>query len=139
MDIAKVEGRALVPLGGALVPQSGLTYKIDLVATEAYGSRPYKKFKSEEVSVDTENGILRFNTRILEIQEFIWQLVFKRSGEGYPTGEFVSIYVDALYNGRCVATASIEGHIIACNNMGSKHGYVIEVQANSEIKVEHHG
>lgn len=139
MDITKVEDRALVPLGGALVPQSGLTYRIDLVATEAYGSRPFKKFKSDEVMVDAEHGILRFNTRALDVQEFIWQLVFKRKGKGNPKGEFVNVYVDAMHHGYCVATATLKGHISTCNNMGPKHGYVIEVQANSEIEVTYHG
>lgn len=138
MDIAKVEDRTLVPLGGALIQGDGMKYRIELVASKKYGSRPFKRFTSDQVSVDAKNGILRFTTRALEIQQFVWELVWIHTGKGSPTGEHVDVYVDATNKDYPIATATLTGYITACNNLGPERGFVIEVQANSEIKVEYH-
>ncbi len=139
MDIAKVEERALVPLGNALVKGSEMRYKIDLVASKKYYSRPYKTFNSDQVLVDEKNGILKFTARPAEVTQFIWELVLMHSGAGNPVGLYTDVYVKAFRKSVMIAEAHLSGNIITCSNVGIEVGYVIEVQANSEIKVEYYG
>ena len=139
MDISKVEERALVPLGGALVKGSEMRYSIDLVASKEYYRRPYKTFKSDQVLVDEKNGILKFTARPAEVTQFIWELVLTHSGAGNPVGLYTDVYVKAFRKNRMIAEAHLSGNIITCSNVGTEIGYVIEVQANSKIEVEHYG
>lgn len=139
MDIAKVEERALVPLGNALVKGSEMRYSIDLVASKKYYSRPYKTFNSDQVLVDEKNGILKFIARPAEVTQFIWELVLMHPGAGNPVGLYTDVYVKAFRKNTMIAEAHLSGNIITCSNVGIEVGYVIEVQANSEIKVEHYG
>ncbi len=139
MDISKVEDRALVPLGGALVKGSEMRYSIDLVASEKYGRRPYYTFKSNQVLVDEKRGILKFTTRPASVTQFIWELVLMHPGAGNPVGLYTDVYVKAFRKNRMTAEAHLSGNIITCSNVGTEVGYVIEVQANSEIEVEHYG
>ena len=83
MDISKVEERALVPLGGALI-KGGHRYSVDLVASKKYYGRPYKTFATDQVMVDEKNGILRFTARPADMTQFIWNLVMMHSGAGNP-------------------------------------------------------
>lgn len=129
---------ALVPISKAIALRGNLIYKIDLVATVEYGQRPYFMFDTDSVFVDAKNGILRFEAPVSAIGQFIWNVVFKRKGKGNPVGEYVDVYVRGYYKSKHVATATITGHITVCNNVGSGK-YVIEIQANKEIKVEHVG
>jgi hypothetical protein len=135
MDITKVKDRALVPLGGALVKGSEMRYSIDLVASKKYHSRPYKTFKTDQVLVDEKNGILRFTARPHEVTQFIWELVLMHDGKGSPVGLYTDVFVQAFRKTKRFAEAHLTGDIITCSNVGSVIGYVIEVQANSEIKV----
>ena len=135
---SQVEERSLVPLGGALVAGSAYTYKIDLVATEKFGSRPWYQFMSEQVLVDEKTGVLRFNARPNDLSQFIFNCVFVKSGKGDLRGMFVNIYVQAYRKTKKFATAELEGHIITCNNVGPAIGYVIEVQAKSEIEIKYY-
>ena len=131
------EERALVPLSKAVAMRSGLIYKIDMVASVDYGHRPYFMFDTDSVFVDAKSGILRFEAPVSAIGQFIWNVVFKRRGKGNPVGEYVDVYVRGYRKSVHVATATITGNITVCNNIGSGK-YVIEIQADEEIKVEHH-
>jgi len=138
MDLTTHEPYALVPLGGALVTGSSHRYKIDLVATKKYHGRPYHEFDSEQVLVDEKNGILQFKARPAAVTQFIWNLVLMHDGAGSPIGLYTDVYVKAYRKTRLFAEAHLTGHIVTCNNVGPKIGYVIEVQAQSEIKVKYY-
>ena len=135
MDIAKIEERALIPLWGALDKRGALKYTIDFVASTDYGSRPWYKFDTRYVSIDINTGVLQFRAPVNKIQDFIWNLVFHRKGEGNPVGEHVDVYIKGYKKEKHIATATVTGHITSCNNVG-KGRYVIEIQANQEIKIE---
>ena len=128
----------LVPLGGALVVGSAYKYNIQLVASKKYYGRPYYEFTSDQVLIDEKNGILRFTAHPASIQNFIWNMVLVKDGKGNPVGLYADIYVEAYRKTKRFATAHLKGNIVTCNNVGHKVGYVIEVQANSEIKVTYY-
>lgn len=138
MDLTKVEERALVPLWGALSKKGRLKYHIDFVASDDYGQRPWYRFESRYVFIDINTGVLQFRAPVNSINQFIWNVVFHRKGTGNPVGEYVNVYVKGYRDTKHIATATIEGHITSCNNVG-KGRYVIEVQAKEEIKVENVG
>lgn len=133
-----VENRDLVLLGGSLVQGSDYRYCIDLVGGKKYGKRPFYQFTSDQVLIDEKRGILRFTARPTEIQNFIWNLVLVKDGKGNPVGLFCDIFVDAYRRTKKFASAKLSGHIITCNNVGPKYGYVIEIQAKSEIEVKYY-
>ena len=135
---SQVESRDLVPLGGALVKGSSLRYNIELVASQKYGSRPYYQFTSDQVLVDHKQGVLQFTARPAAIQNFIWNMVLVKDGKGNPVGLHTDVYVDAYRKTKKFATAHLTGNIVTCNNVGPEVGYVIQVQADSEIKVEYY-
>lgn len=128
----------LIPLGGALVQGVPCKYKIDLVGSRKYGRRPWKQFNSDQVLVDSKNGILQFTARPNDVSQFIWELVLVHDGEGNPVGLHADVYVDAYREAKKFATAHLTGHIITCNNVGPKVGYVIKVQAKSEIEIKYY-
>ena len=134
----EVHERALVPLGSTLVKGSAYRYNIQLVASKKYYGRPFYEFTSEQVLVDEKNGILQFTARPGDIQNFIWNMVLVKDGEGNPVGLHTDVYVEAYRKTKKFATALITGHIITCNNVGHKIGYVIRVQADSEITVKYY-
>ena len=121
-----------------MIPQSQLKYKIEFVASNEYGNRPWYKFESKSVFIDVNTGILQFRAPVIKIQDFIWQVVVKRTGKGNPVGEYVDVFVKGFQKRRLIAIATITGHITTCSNVGNSE-YVIEVQADKEIKVEHVG
>lgn len=136
MDISKVEERALVPLGRALVKGSTYRYSIDLVASKKYYGRPFFNFRSDQVFINEKNGVLRFTAPPSSIQNFIWNMVLVKEGKGNPVGLYCDVHVQAYRKTKKFADAILSGNIITCNNVG--HEYVIEVQANSKIKVEYY-
>jgi hypothetical protein len=138
MDISKVEERALVPLGGALVRGSSYRYNIQLVASKKYYSRPYYEFTSDQVLIDEKSGVLQFTARPAAIQNFIWNMVLVKDGKGNPVGLYADVYVEAYRKTKRFAMAHLTGHIVTCNNVGPEVGYVIKVQAESDIKVEYY-
>jgi len=121
-----------------VIPKSQLKYRIEFVASSDYGHRPWYKFESRFVFIDVNTGILQFRAPVIQIQDFIWQVVIKKTGKGNPVGEYVDVYIRGYQEKRHIATATITGHITTCNNVGNSE-YVIEVQADKEIKVEHVG
>lgn len=135
---SQVESRDLVLLGGALVKGSDYRYYIDLIGSKKYGKRPFYQFTSDQVLIDEGRGILRFTARPAAIQNFIWNLVLVKEGKGNPVGLHCDVFVDAYRRTKKFATAKLEGHIITCNNVGPKYGYVIEVQAKQEIEVKYY-
>jgi hypothetical protein len=136
--LSPVEERSLVPLGGALVKGSDYRYNIQLVASKKYYGRPFYEFTSEQVLIDEKKGVLQFTARPAAIQNFIWNMVIVKDGKGNPVGLYTDVYIEAYRKTKKFATALITGHIITCNNVGHKVGYVIRVQANSEIKVTYY-
>ena len=137
MDISKVEERALIPLWGALYKRGRLNYHIDMVAGE-YAGRPWYRFESRYVLMDINTGVIQFRAPVNSINEFIWNVIYKKKGSGTPVGEHVDVYVKGYKDTKHIATATIKGRIVSCNNIG-KGRYVIEIQADKEIEVENVG
>ena len=117
-----------------MIPRSKLRYHIDMVAGD-YTGRPWYRFESSSVFIDANTGVVQFRAPVNSINQFIWNVIFKRKGTGNPVGEYVDVYVKGYQSDKHIATATIKGHITTCNNVG-KGTYVIEVQAEKEIKVK---
>lgn len=103
-----------------------------------YTGRPWYRFESSSVFIDINTGVVQFRAPVNSINQFIWNVIFKRSGKGNPVGEHIDVYIKGYQADKHIATATITGHITTCNNVG-KGTYVIEVQADKEIKVENVG
>jgi len=126
--------KSLSILKHTLLPmqRTGLDCVIEMVASKKYGSRPWQRFKPDQVFMNVERGELEFRCKISEITNFIWNLVFAHDR---PQGEYVDIYVDMRKHGVTVATAHFKGAIVTSNNLGGGN-YVIRVKAESEVRVQ---